>query len=1289
MNNRSQSLFAKRYILQSELGAGGMGIVYRALDRLTGQTVALKQVLRRMDEAFDDDLNERNDRRVALAREFQMLASLRHPHIISVLDYGFDDFGQPFFTMPLLQEARDLMMAGQSQPIPEKMTLLIQTLQALAYLHRRGILHRDLKPANVLVVEKHVRLLDFGLAQDRDAKTQPAGTLAYMAPELFGRGQATEASDLYAMGIMAYEMLVGRHPYDLSNPLYIFQQLEEGTVDFEPLRRLIPMDSETLPELPISSPPTDVKLPPLPTEMLPDSTRPDVRAVQQFDLIKEESAPKIAPAALTDNVPPTNPVDAPNVKPAAIPPEKASVSDHPLTAIVQKMMLRNPALRYQDAQTVIPALCKALNLPTPEETIAIRESFLQAARLVGRDAELKTLLQGLEHAIGWESSGVLIGGESGVGKSRLMDELRIRALVLGALVSVGQAVGAGSSPYQVWREPLRRLILGAQLNDVDAGVFKQVIPDLDSLMGRPIEAAPALTGETAQSRLTAIVGQMIKQQDQPVVIILEDLHWAGSESLVLVNGLLTIPDLPLLIVGSYRDDELPDLPTHLPALQVLKLPRLPESAIRQLSESILGAAGRKPEIVEFLQRETEGNVFFLVEIVRALAEGAGELNKVGTMELPETVAAGGIQRIVQCRLARVPADLHPLLKLAAVAGRELDLKLLTALIALPEASGEVRLPSLDTWLITCAHAAVLEVSGDEWRFAHDKLRDGVLAGLTSEELKPLHRTVARTLESLYNGAPEIAPRLAYHWGQVEDIAKEAHYAELAGDHALNTSAYRDALTYLERAMALTVQISQVSPEAALSQVARLKYRLGRAHTYLNNNEQAETLFKESLALARRYEEPETAANALRGLGVVAWQHNAMGEAIQRFTESLTLCQQIGDKRGEGRALSNLANTYSFEGDIHLALPYYERALAIQRQIGDRLNEGNTLGGLGAAYRNLGEIEKAIEMQRAALAILEETGDRRGKANTLTNLGVASFDLGQMQESINYFQQAVQIFREIGDRRGEESSLLNMGTAYHTLAQFERAGVALQDALTIARALGDSPRLGDILSSLGEVCILLGRQDDAVKYLEEAVDLMKKADETETEPYVLLLVNLGRAYLAQGDFNTGGQMLSVAYFSAEKHEFTDLLPIVTPEYAKAYLFLNWWQDALNLIEAAREKANLPDPLLSVLFGIANAHLNNRQAARDAFDAAIAASEALLAASDQNYQAFYACGLACTGLAFLMPNPGELLSMAGDMYMVGRDVCGVAGVVREQIRLLDLLDPLDYAGVLPFIKQAMTQ
>ncbi|MCA9920170.1 MAG: protein kinase, partial [Anaerolineales bacterium] len=145
-----------RYQCHSKIGEGGMGVVYRATDRLTGETVALKQVHLSDKLQISDSLAPNateDDLRLALAHEFQILAGLRHPHIISVLDYGFDGAKRPYFTMTYLPNAQTILEAAQDTSFERKIELIQQLLQALAYLHRRNVLHRDLKPDNVLVCQ--------------------------------------------------------------------------------------------------------------------------------------------------------------------------------------------------------------------------------------------------------------------------------------------------------------------------------------------------------------------------------------------------------------------------------------------------------------------------------------------------------------------------------------------------------------------------------------------------------------------------------------------------------------------------------------------------------------------------------------------------------------------------------------------------------------------------------------------------------------------------------------------------------------------------------------------------------------------------------------------------------------------------------------------------------------------------------------------------------------------------------------------------------------------------------
>lgn len=220
-----------RYLIHEKIGEGGMGVVYRATDRLAEHILAFKQVIvptwhYEVDHETEGEIEE--SLRLALAHEFETLASLRHPNIISVLDYGFDAERRPYFTMDYLSGARTILDASRGQDEMGKVNLIQQMLQALAYLHRRGILHRDLKPANVLVTYRTVRILDFGLATTQKSTMQAAGSIPYIAPEVWEEQPHTEAADLYAVGIIAFEMFAGRHPFDINSHRFIDQVLDEA-----------------------------------------------------------------------------------------------------------------------------------------------------------------------------------------------------------------------------------------------------------------------------------------------------------------------------------------------------------------------------------------------------------------------------------------------------------------------------------------------------------------------------------------------------------------------------------------------------------------------------------------------------------------------------------------------------------------------------------------------------------------------------------------------------------------------------------------------------------------------------------------------------------------------------------------------------------------------------------------------------------------------------------------------------------------------------------------------------
>ena len=306
-----------------------------------------------------------------------------------------------------------------------------------------------------------------------------------------------------------------------------------------------------------------------------------------------------------------------------------------------------------------------------------------------------------------------------------------------------------------------------------------------------------------------------------MLLELEDCHLVDASLGILQALTGLINRLPLVIVASFRDNERPELPRECPGLRLLRLSRFSAGEIRNMAESMLGRELRKdPAIVEFLERETEGNAFFLVEAVRELARASGRTSAVSPDRLPDRVFSGGIQTYVRRRLDRLPAWARRPLELAAVIGREVDLDVLHA--AAPDAD-------LDALLVVCGNAAILEGFGYQWRFTHDKLREALLSEMDGETRRDSSRIGAAAIEAVYGAAPEWIHAQAVLWkeGGVND--KAAHYLLLTAAQRLSTGSPGVALQLaVEAAAALDV----VLPGTREAQGAAIAAELGRIQTLM-------------------------------------------------------------------------------------------------------------------------------------------------------------------------------------------------------------------------------------------------------------------------------------------------------------------------------------------------------------------------------------------------------------------------------------------------------------------------
>jgi len=1007
-----------RYQLSDKLGQGGMGIVYRAQDRLNGQMVALKYVTLTQKELNFSNSSHSGDFLIALADEFRILATLRHPNIISVLDYGFDpDTNQPYYTMEFLEDSLPITQACKGKSLRHKVSLLVQILQAMIYLHRRGIIHRDLKPDNILVTPSGmVKVLDFGLAMRRDREIhlsdeyRVVGTLAYVAPETLQQGNFSEQSDLYSFGMIAYEVINEKHPFMGKT----YQELIDATVN-----------------------------------QMPNFDHLDI------------------PETLQD--------------------------------VLMRLLSKDPQDRFHDARQILKIYAEYTQQQELYETVAVRDSFLQSADFVGRADELNLLSQKLHEAKRGNGGLVLVGGESGVGKSRLLSELRTQALVHGVQVVNANTIKEGGNPFYLWRDIFKRvmLLVGTHPsfeNLRHASILKPFIPDIGNLYNPPLSIPdpPALEPNTARERLIQTIEILLDRLSNeyiPMLIFLEDLHWVSSESLSLLQHLQSeLSTLPILIVGSYRNDETPNLPKELPSAQLIMLNRMSLLETAELCKAILGDKIAQPTLVNMLHEATSGNAYFLIETIRSLAEESGSLDQISPerTQSKRMLISNNLQSVIKYRLDKLSLADYRLLELAAVMGREINLDAMNHF-------------TNDTarWVLACADVAVLEWFEDTWRFSHDKFRDYILSQLSSNDLREAHEQVAKALEKFTTGQEAL---LAYHWGISGNTEKEQHYTLLAGEQAVSNSAGKEAIGYLMRVL----EIGNLSPYKQ----AHVHFQLALAHYSIANLQLSLDHSHQSLKALKIH-------LAKRSIGVV---RSILFQLAQQF---LPILRKASGYQRYPQEHLRLAVKVS----VHMSQVLFfagKRLETVQVAFlaGNLAEHTGKTPELLRAYSIVSYVYVSIALYRMSerysqktLAIIEDIEDISARAFAYLVLGLYFASIGKLATAQNYFMLAFNLFDEIGDHRRRREALAMVSlvtTLMGHLVEGKKHRMRLQE---ISLRSNDIQSIGWAYSNLAEVGVWLGDFDFAITYAQKRIDLIPQfSDDIDatTTSFSILAIALWRS-----------------------------------------------------------------------------------------------------------------------------------------------------------------------------------
>jgi tetratricopeptide (TPR) repeat protein len=607
-----------------------------------------------------------------------------------------------------------------------------------------------------------------------------------------------------------------------------------------------------------------------------------------------------------------------------------------------------------------------------------------AIPFVGREREVAALLGGLQETLGGEGRLFLLSGEPGIGKSRLADELLLRARERGARILWGRCWEAGGAPaYWPWVQALRAYVRERRPDDLRAQLgagasdIAQMLPDVRELFP-DLPDPPSVDPESARFRLFDAVTYFLSTaaRDQPLVLLIDDLHAADEPSLLLLQFVAReLTNTSIMIVGTYRVLDASWQPSFVSSLaeltragatRRLDLRGLPEDDVQRVIEGVTGISPPAP-LVAFIYEHTEGNPLFVAELARLLAsEGRLEHVEVGRIAIPE-----GIREVIGRRLDRLSAGCIEVLTLASVLGREFGIETLNRV------SGW----SVDEVVETMEEAerarVVLDAPGSigHLRFSHALIRDSLYDDLPAGRRIELHRATGEVLEALHGGDPEShLAELAHHFfasAPGEGSPKAVDYARRAGDRAVRLLAYEEAV----RLYRMAVHAMELGEDGDGAARCDLLLALGDAQARAGDESGSQETFIRAAAISKRLGMPEQLGWAALGYGGrFVWGRASVDPQVVPLLKEALAALPDEDSALKARILARLSGALRDDHDPAPRDRLSEEAVAIARRIGDQSTLAYTLGGRWIALLDRGRANEGLEIVDELIQVAEAAGD---------------------------------------------------------------------------------------------------------------------------------------------------------------------------------------------------------------------------------------------------------------------------------------------------------------------------
>jgi len=785
--------------------------------------------------------------------------------------------------------------------------------------------------------------------------------------------------------------------------------------------------------------------------------------------------------------------------------------------VVLKLLEKEPERRYKTARTLLKALERCRDrIAGEEDKSALQEDTGgREVPLIGREEELIALKAAVEAMRSRTGSLVLLEGEAGIGKTRLLEEFAGSGTGRDMRVLKGLCL-EDAAPYSAFVQVLMEA-LGMDPGDPDSQreeklqryvreenpEFEEWVPVLRGLLTSSAEpktrSGSSEDEATYRQRLFWGVWQVLValSERQPLVLLLDDLHVADQGTVEMLDFVSRqLGNTPLLIVGTYRPEEidhgtgpqlLRDMIGALERLDLCRrivLRRLSAAETTELATAFLGEVTPPTDVADRLQKETEGHPLFVLETLKWM-QGQGMVRRdrhgrwtFQNLDEQMSLIPTSLRNVIYARLEQLPAEDQDILRYAAVAGERFSSEVLVCMLGIERVS---LLRSLDRLEY---RNRMIYYDGEDYRFDHAKIREVLYANLSPELRCELHRLLGQYKEARYRDRiEEVVFELAEHFYVAGVPEKARLYLLRAGDQARRVYAHQQAISYYGRGLELVEEGSEQ---------AELYDKLGDEHYAAGDLDEAQVYYTRLLGLER---EARQRADLHRRMGNLCEMAQRRDDALQHFEQALKELVGVGTPVERARVLIDLSFLYIAHFND------FQRAEDLSRESLEILEASEHHPELMHLYRNLASIcghegryqESATYLQKW-LALAEEWDDQREVALACLGLAVRkphSRD-HSLDGAVRYIRRAIEAAQRFGDLRLVAVARAEEGDVLQHWKQLDAAEATLQKSLEHSIRMGYVHPLGMILYKLAQIYLqrreIQKCQDMLERGIERLLDL---------------------------------------------------------------------------------------------------------------------------------------------------------------------------------------------------------